>query len=327
MKKAKIISTGSYLPEKVLTNTDLEKMVDTSDEWITQRTGIKRRHIASKEEATSDMVIEASKKALGRINMEPDELDAIIIANITPDTLFPSTGCWVQKELGMEKEVPAFDISAACSGFIYGLIVADSLIKSGMFKRILVAGAEQLTKITNWEDRNTCVLFGDGAGVAIVEESNDDSGILSSYWGANGNLGDLLIQPAGGSRLPASEETVKKKLHTVHMEGRKVFRWATRYMSQSAKEVLKRANFEGKDVDLFIPHQANVRIMEQARKQAKISPEKTYMIIDEIGNVSAATVPIALDKAYDEGRINKGDIIVLDAFGGGFTWGAVLLRW
>ncbi len=326
MKRVKIVSTGSYLPEKVLTNHDLEKMVDTSDEWITTRTGIKERHIAAENEATSDLILKAAKKALEKANLKPEDLDGIIVATITPDNTYPSTACWVQKGLGLDN-IPVFDIAAACTGFIYGLIMAESLIKSGLMKRVLVAGADTLSKFTNWEDRSTCVLFGDGAGVAIVEESDDESGIISRCWGANGNLGDLLIQPAGGSKMPPTKETVEKKLHTVHMEGNKVFRWAVRYMSEAALKVIKLAGMKGEDVDLFIPHQANIRIIEQARKYANIPPEKTYIVIDKIANISAATIPIALDMAIDEGRVKKGDILVFDAFGGGFTWGAILLKW
>ncbi len=326
MKRVKIVSTGSYLPEKVLTNFDLEKIVDTTDEWITTRTGIKERHIAREDEATSDMVIEASKRALEKANLKPEDIDLIIVATITPDNAYPSTACWVQKGLGL-KEIPAFDISAACTGFIYGLIVAESLIKTGVSKRALVAGAETLSKFTNWEDRSTCVLFGDGAGVVILEESDDESGIIETYWGAEGSLGNLLIQPAGGSKMPPTEETVRKKLHTVHMEGNKVFRWAVKYMAESAEIVLKKAGLTGEDVDLFIPHQANYRIIDVARKHANITEEKTYIVIDKIANISAGTIPIAMDMAVEEGRIKKGDIVLLDAFGGGFTWGAVVLRW
>ncbi len=326
MKKTKIISTGSYLPEKILTNFDLEKIVDTTDEWITTRTGIKERHIAAENEATSDLILKAAKKALEKANLQPKDIDGIIVATITPDNAYPSTACWVQKDLGLEG-IPVFDISAACTGFIYALIIADSLIKSGTMKRILVAGAETLTKFTNWTDRTTCVLFGDGAGVAILEESDDESGILSHYWGANGDLGELLIQPAGGSKMPPTEETVKNRLHTVHMEGNKVFRWAVRYMQEAAEKALKKAGLTGEDIDLFIPHQANLRIIDQTIKYAKISPEKTYVVIDKIANISAATIPIALDMAVEEGRVKKGDILLFDAFGGGFTWGAVTVRW
>jgi 3-oxoacyl-[acyl-carrier-protein] synthase-3 len=326
MKRTKIISTGSYLPEKVLTNFDLEKIVDTTDEWITTRTGIKERHLAAENEATSDLVIEAAKIALKKANLEAKDLDGIIVATITPDNAYPSTACWVEKGLGI-KGIPVFDVSAACTGFLYALTIADSLIKSGVMKRILVAGAETLTKFTNWEDRSTCVLFGDGAGVVIVEESDDESGILSTFWGADGNLGELLIQPAGGSKMPPTEETVKNKLHTVHMEGNKVFRWAVRHMQEAAEKALEKAGLTGEDIDLFIPHQANLRIIDQTVKYAKIDPEKTYIVIDKIANISAGTIPIALDMAVNEGRIEKGDILLFAAFGGGFTWGAATLRW
>ncbi len=326
MKQTKIISTGSYLPEKVLTNFDLEKIVDTTDEWITTRTGIKERHLAAENEATSDLVIKAAKIALERANLEAKDLDGIIVATITPDNTYPSTACWVEKGLGI-KGIPVFDVSAACTGFVYALAIADSLIKTGTMKRILVAGAETLTKFTNWEDRSTCVLFGDGAGVVILEESDDESGILSTFWGADGNLGELLIQPAGGSKMPPTEETVKNKLHTVHMEGNKVFRWAVRYMQEAAEKALEKAGLTGEDIDLFIPHQANLRIIEQTVKYAKIDPKKTYIVIDKIANISAGTIPIALDMAVNEGKIKKGDILLFAAFGGGFTWGAATLRW
>ncbi|MEW6455401.1 MAG: beta-ketoacyl-ACP synthase III [Acidobacteriota bacterium] len=326
MKRVKISSTGSYVPKDVLTNFDLEKMVDTSDEWITTRTGIKERRIASKDEATSDMVIKASLKALEKANLRPKDLDMIIIATVTPDTLFPATACWVQKGLGI-KEIPAFDISAACTGWIYGLVVAESLIKTGIAHRILLVGTEMLTKIVNWEDRNTCVLFGDGAGATILEESNDESGILASYLASDGNLGDLLIQPAGGTRMPASFETVKNKLHSITMKGNEVFKHAVKNMGDAAIKVLKRANLKGEDIDIFIPHQANIRIIESTVERAKIPIEKTYINIDKYGNMSSATIPIALDELNDNGKLKKGKLVLVDAFGAGFTWGAVIIRW
>ena len=326
MKKSKIIGTGSYLPEKVLTNFDLEKIVDTSDEWIRTRTGIEERHIAADDEAASDLVLKATKNALAMAGIKAEDIDAIIVATITPDTFFPSTACWVQAGLGL-KGIPVFDLSAACSGFLYGLIVADSLIKSGLANRILVSGVEVLTRITDWEDRATCVLFGDGAGAVVLEGNDDDSGIISSFWGADGSLGNLLVQPAGGSRMPATHKTVEKNLHTVHMEGNDVFKHAVRAMALSAKNALERANVKPEDLTLFIPHQANIRIIEATIKRFGIPLEKTVVTIDKTANVSAATIPISLDVALRDGRIKKGDLILLDAFGGGFTWGAVLIRW
>lgn len=326
MKGSKIIGTGSYLPEKMLTNFDLEKIVDTSDEWIRTRTGIRERHIIDDSEAASDLVIKASHKAIEMASIEPKDIDAIVVGTISPDTLFPSTGCWVGAALGIGG-VPSFDVSAACSGFLYGLIVADNLIKGGCAKRVLVAGVEVLSRITNWQDRSTCVLFGDGAGVAILEESDNDSGILSTYWGADGTLGDLLIQRAGGSRMPASHETVDKNLHTIQMKGNEVFKHAVRTMAIAAEKVLKKAHVKPEDVDLFIPHQANIRIIDATIKRFGIPPEKAVVTIDKIANISSATIPISLDLAVREGRVKKGDLVLLDAFGGGFTWGAVLIRW
>jgi 3-oxoacyl-[acyl-carrier-protein] synthase-3 len=326
LKGSRIIGTGSYLPEKILTNFDLEKMVDTSDEWIRTRSGIQERHIVSEKEAASDLVIKAARRAFEMASIEPEDIDIIVIGTISPDTLFPSTGCWVGAALGVGG-IPAFDVSAACSGFLYGLIVADNLIKGGTAKRVLVAGVEVLSRITNWKDRSTCVLFGDGAGVAILEESDNDSGILSSYWGADGSLGDLLIQPAGGSRMPATYDTVEKNLHTIQMKGNEVFKHAVRTMALAAEKTLQKAKVKAEDIDIFIPHQANIRIIEATIKRFGIPPEKTVVTIDKTANMSSATIPISLDIAVREGRIKKGNLVLFDAFGGGFTWGAVLLRW
>lgn len=326
MKVSKIIATGSYLPEKVLTNFDLEKMVDTTDEWIKTRTGIEERHIASENEASSDLVVKASEEALKVAHIDAKDIDTIVIGTISPDTLFPSTGCWVGSKLGIPG-IPAFDVSAACSGFLYALIVADSLIKAGTAKRVLVGGVEVLTRITDWDNRSSCVLFGDGAGVVILEESNDDSGILSSYWGADGTLGELLVQPAGGSRMPASHETVDKHLHTIQMKGNEVFKHAVKKMALSAGKALEIAGVKPEEIALFIPHQANIRIIDATIKRFGIPREKTMVTIDKIGNISSATIPISLDWAVKGGRVKKNDLILLDAFGGGFTWGSALIRW
>jgi 3-oxoacyl-[acyl-carrier-protein] synthase-3 len=326
LKSTKIIGTGSYLPEKILTNADLEKIVDTSDEWIRTRTGIEERHIVADNEAASDLVVNAARKAMEMASIDAKGIDTIIVGTISPDTPFPSTGCWVGTALGIEG-VPAFDVSAACSGFLYALIVADSLIKAGTAKRVLVGGVEVLTRITNWNDRTTCVLFGDGAGVVILEESDDDSGILSSYWGADGSLGELLIQYAGGSRMPPTHETVDKNLHTIYMKGNEVFKHAVRMMALAAGKALERANVKPEEISLFIPHQANIRIIEATIKRFGIPREKTMVTIDKIGNISSATIPISFDWAVREGRVKKGDLVLLDAFGGGFTWGSALIRW
>lgn len=327
MFKVKITGTGSYLPKKILTNFDLEKMMDTSDEWIRTRTGIKERHIAADDEATSDMVAKAAERALDMAEISPKDLDLIMVATITPDNAYPATACWVQKHLGIDTKIPAFDIGAACSGYLYGLIVTAGMIEAGVVDRVLLCGAETLTKVTNWNDRSTCVLFGDGAGCTVVERSNGDSAILSHFWGADGKLGNLLIQPAGGSRMPASHKTVDENLHTVTMEGNDVYKYAVSKMKESAAEALKQANLTGDDVDLYIPHQANIRIIEATIKRAGIPMEKTSVTIDHIANISAATVPISLDEAVKEDRLKRGDILLFTVFGGGFTWGGVVLRW
>jgi 3-oxoacyl-[acyl-carrier-protein] synthase-3 len=326
MNPAAVVGTGMAVPEKVLTNADLERIVDTSDEWITTRTGIKERRIADDSTATSDLVLEACKTALRRADLVPGDVDGIIVGTVTPDTPFPSTACWVQKGLGI-RGFPAFDVSAACSGFLYALSVGNALIRAGAARTVLAAGAETLTKITNWEDRGTCVLFGDGAGAVVLREGDGDSGLLSCFLGADGSLGELLVQPGGGSRRPASEETVRNNLHTVHMMGNEVFKHAVRAMQMSAEKALEMAGVTAEDVKLFIPHQANIRIIEATCKRAGIPMDKTCVTIHKYGNVSAGTIPIALAEADHEGRLSKGDIVLLAAFGGGFTWGAAVLRW
>ncbi len=326
MRRMKIVGTGSYLPEKVITNFDLERMVDTTDEWITERTGIKERRVAKPEQATSDLAYEAAKRALGSAEISARELDTIIVGTSTPDTTYPSTACWLQKRLGV-KGSAAFDVNAGCSGFLYALEIVASLIVGKRAKRVLVIGAEVMSKAVNWEDRATCVLFGDGAGACVVVPSDGDSGILASYWGADGSLAPLLYQPAGGTRMPASEETVKKKLHSVHMEGREVFKNAIIWMEKAAKRVLEETGISSEEIDLFIPHQANMRIIDATLERLKVSKEKTYLNLVRCGNMSAATIPVALDEAYREGRIKDGSKVLLTSFGTGFTWSAILLKW
>ncbi len=321
-----MLSTGSAVPDKVLTNFDLEKMVDTTDEWIRTRTGIRERRIADENTATSDLVIEASKRAMKEAGVGPGDLDAIIVGTVTPDMLFPSTACFVQKGLGI-KDIPAFDVSAACSGFIYGLEIAQGLITNNTSQLILLAGAETLSKILDWTDRSTCVLFGDGAGACVLTGTEDDKGVLSIHLGADGSLGDLLKQPAGGSRYPASHETVEKKLHYVKMKGNDVFKYAVRAMEQSGIKALEKANLTCQDVDLLIPHQANLRIIQATAKRLGLPMEKVLVNIDRFGNISAGSIPIALDEANRRSLIKEGDIVLLDAFGGGFTWGAAVIRW
>ncbi len=326
MIRAKILGTGSYLPEKIMTNEDWAKRVDTSDEWISSRTGIKERHFAAEDQATSDLVTEAAKKAIEDSGLTKDDIDMILVATVTPDTIYPSTANWVQKNLEIGP-VPSFDFSAGCSGFIYGLAIADSFIKSGTAKTILLAGAETMTRAMNWEDRNTCVLFGDGAGAVVISATEEkDNGIMSTCWGADGNLGELLTQPAGGSRRPASHETVDQKLHTVHMKGNEVFKNAVVRMHESANKALSLAGLTGEDVDVFIPHQANIRIIDATIRRAGIPKDKTFVNIDKTANISAATIPIALDQARKAGRITEGSNVLLAAFGAGLTWGGAVLK-
>jgi len=325
-RKAKIIGTGFYAPEKVLTNADLERMVDTSDEWIVTRTGIKERRIASKEQAASDLGYEAGKRALENAGLSIKDIDIIIAATATPDTLFPSTACWIQKYFNAG-HIPAFDISAGCSGFIYGMILSESLILSGTAKRILLIGSEILTKLTDWKDRSTCVLFGDAAGAVVLEESNDGSGMLSSYWKADGSLAELLYLPAGGSRIPATMESVKNNLHYLRMKGNEVFKHAVKNMGEASLEALKRAGLTCEDVDYLIPHQANIRIIEATGRRLHLPPERVYSNIHRYGNVSAATIPISIHELREEGKLKKGKISVMVAFGAGFTWGALVYRW
>lgn len=321
-----IAGIGFYVPKKVLTNFDLEKMVDTTDEWIRTRTGVRERRIADDNEATSDLAIEAARKALEDAQISHQEIDLIIVATLSPDYLFPSTSCLVQDKLGI-KDAWAFDIEAACSGFIYALSVAEAFIKSGSYKTALVIGAEVFSRIVDWTDRNTCVLMGDGAGAVILREVENGKGILSTYLGADGSRADLLKQPAGGSRLPAAEETVRQGLHYFKMQGNEVFKLAVRIMSESVITALKKAGLSNKDIDLIIPHQANIRILNAMARRLSLPMEKLVVNLDKYGNTTAASIPIALDEAVKQGRIKEGDIVVLVAFGAGLTWGASVIRW
>ncbi len=326
MKPVGIIGTGSYLPEKVLTNKDLENMVDTTDEWIVSRTGIRERRIAAEDQASSDLAVEASRKALEAAGVTADQLDLIIVATVTPDMMFPATACLLQDRLGAKKAA-AFDLSAACSGFLYGIATASQFIQSGMYRYALVVGVDCLSKITNWEDRNTCVLFGDGAGAVVLGPVEEGSGFLSFELGADGSGGDLLKQPAGGSRLPASRDTVDGRLHTISMAGREVFKFAVRVMGNAAEEALAKAGMTKEDIDFLVPHQANTRIIDAAVKRFGLSEEKVIINLDRFGNMSSASIPVALDEALHQGRIKKGNTLVLVGFGGGLTWGAAVLKW
>ena len=323
---AGIIGVGSYLPEKTLTNQDLEKIVDTSDAWIIERTGIRTRHIAAPSQATSDLAYEAAVRALADAKTKPEELDLIIVATETPDYKYPSTACLLQARLGA-KNAACFDLSAGCSGFVYALGIGSQSIVSGLYKKILLVGAETLSRIINWTDRNTCVLFGDGAGAAVLGRVEEGYGILAVDLGADGTSGESLIQPAGGSRNPATHATVDAHDHTIHMNGREVFKFATRRMPRACKTILQKAGKTIDDIALLIPHQANRRIIENAIARLKIDRERVWVNIDRHGNMSAACIPVSLTEAQEAGRLHKGDNVMLVAFGAGLTWAGALVKW
>jgi 3-oxoacyl-[acyl-carrier-protein] synthase-3 len=321
-----VLGTGKYVPERVLTNFDLEQMVETSDEWIVTRTGIRERRICSPEEAASDLAYHASLQALERAGLTAEDIDLIIVATITPDSAFPSTACVLQDRLGAKKAA-AFDLSAACSGFIYALAAATSMIASGMYRHVLVVGAECLSKITDYTDRNTCILFGDGAGAVVLGQVPEGRGFRSFVLGADGSGGNLLNLAGGGSRCPASEQSLKEKKHYIYMAGSEVFKFAVRIMGSAALEAVEKAGLAKDDIDLLVPHQANIRIIQSALEKLNLPEEKCMINLDKYGNVSAASIPIALAEAVEEGRIREGDRIVLVGFGGGLTWGASVLVW
>lgn len=321
-----ITGVGKYIPEDVLTNQDLSKMVDTSDEWIMERTGIRERRIAKSNIAASDLGTKAAKEALYDADLKPEDIDLIIVATTTPDHAFPSTACIIQKNLGLIN-AGAFDLSAACSGFVYGLATGSSFISSGAYKRILVVGSEVFSRVINWEDRNTCILFGDGAGACVLERCEDGYGILSFDLGADGNGSNSLIIPAGGSRMPATKETVEQKLHSVEMDGKEVFKFGARILEKATRNALEKADLTIKDLDFLVPHQANIRIIDSAAKKLKINNEKLCINLDKYGNMSSASIPVALEEADKENKIKKGDIIVLVGFGAGLTWGSMAIKW
>jgi 3-oxoacyl-[acyl-carrier-protein] synthase-3 len=322
-----IKGVGSYVPERIVTNEELSRRVDTSDEWIQARTGIRERHIARDDQATSDLAVEAAKAALASARMKAEELDLILIATVTPDMPFPSTACFVQHKLGL-KNIPAFDITAACSGFLYGLEVAKGLLRSRTYKNILVIGAEKLSCITNWEDRTTCVLFGDGAGAVILGTIPQPGyGLIDSHLGADGGDYQILHLPAGGSAKPASIETVKAGEHFLQMQGNQVFKLAVRAMEQSATLLLERQGLRPDQIAWVIPHQANTRIIEAISQRLGIGMERFWVNLDSFGNTSAASIPIALDEAYRAGSIKKDDYILFVSFGAGLTWASALIKW
>jgi len=314
------------LPDKVLTNFDLEKMVDTSDEWIQTRTGISKRRIISDNINVSDLAVEAAREALLNGNLNIADIDLIILSTCSPEMVMPSTACLVQQKLGA-KTMPAFDISAGCTGFIYAITVGTQFIETGLYKKILIIGADALSRYIDWTDRNTCVLFGDGAGAIVLGEVEEGYGILSNYLAASGAGANLLQIPAGGSRVPATENSYEKKLHCVNMNGNEVFKFAVRALPQAAKAALKKANLTIDDVSYVIPHQANTRILEAAARKLKINSDKIISNIDKFGNTSTASIPIALDELAKAHRIKVGDILLLVGFGAGLTWGANVIKW
>ncbi len=326
MLQARIIGTGACLPEKVVTNHDLEKIVDTSDKWVTERTGIKERRLATSEEAASDFSYKAARHALKAAGVKARDLDLILVGTVTPDSPFPSTGCVLQSMLGAKNAV-GFDVSATCSGFLYTLSLADAYVRSGRYKKILVVGTDILSKFVDWEDRNTCVLFGDGAGAVVIEPTTKQKGIIDVVIGSDGRLGDMLYIPGGGSRIPASKESIRDGQHFIKMNGNEVFKVAVKTMERVSREILKKNNIDPGEVSIMVPHQANIRIIQAVAKRLKMPMENVVVNLDKYGNTSAATIPIALDEAVREGRIRDGDLILMAAFGGGLTWASALIRW
>jgi 3-oxoacyl-[acyl-carrier-protein] synthase-3 len=321
-----ITGVGSYVPEKILANADLEKMVDTSDEWITTRTGIKERRIAAKDEFTSDMAAKAAQRAMKMAGVTAAQIDLIIVATITPDMPFPATACFVQQKIGA-KRAAAFDLEAACSGFIYGLEIGQQFIMSRTYDTVLIIGAEKLSAITDWKDRNTCVLFGDGAGAAVLQNRENSHGLLTAVMGADGGKADLLFMPGGGSRCPASKDTVDARLHFLRMSGKETFKNAVQAMCSAAQEVLRRCEVDITRIKCVIPHQANRRIIDAVGERLGAAPEQMFINVHRYGNTSAASVAIALDEAVASGKIQRGDLILLVVFGAGLTWGAAVIEW
>jgi 3-oxoacyl-[acyl-carrier-protein] synthase-3 len=324
--RGRIISTGSYVPENIVTNHDLERIVETSDDWILERTGIKERRIVNGNQAASDLACEAATMALKRAHIKPKELDLIVVATISGDMPFPSTACILQSKLGA-KNAASFDLNAACSGFLYGLHVVNGLIKSGLHKKVLLVGAEALSKFTDWQDRSTCVLFGDGAGAVIIEPTSEKRGIYSTQINSDGDLGDLICLPGGGSKHPSSRDSILKKLHFIKMKGNETFKVAVRTLEELAIRTLNDNDLDPSQLSLLIPHQANIRIIQATAKRLGLPMEKVFVNIQKYGNTSAASVPIALDEALQTGQIKGGDYILLEAFGGGLTWASSLIRW
>lgn len=323
---ATIVGIGTCLPDRVITNHDLERMVETTDEWIQTRTGIRERRVVGPETATSDLAVVAAERALAEAGVAPEDVDLILVATVTPDMLFPSTACLVQERIGAVKAA-AMDLEAACSGFVYGLVTGSQFIQSGAYDTVLVIGAETLSKIVDWTDRSTCVLLGDGAGAAVLQAAPPGEGVLGFHLGADGGGGEFLMLAAGGSRLPASHETVEKRLHYLTMNGREVFKFAVKAMGEAAEAALARCGLTFDDVDYYVPHQANYRIIKASAERFGLPMDRVCVTIDRFGNTSSASIPISLDIALNDGRIKPGDLVLLVAFGGGLTWGAAAVRW
>ena len=323
---AGIMGVGMAVPDRLLTNADLEKLVDTNDEWIMSRTGIRERRICSPDETSSTLGSRAARQALADAGVRPDELELIICATATGDYIWPSTACVIQAEIGAGR-CTAYDLSAACSGFVFGLATAAGFIKSGLMKRILVIGVDTLTKQLNWEDRGTCILFGDGAAAAVVGPCAPGEGILATSMGSDGTGVEQIIMPAGGTKMPVTAEAIEKKLNCIHMKGAEVFKFAVKIMGDACVDALNRAGLTSVDVDLFIPHQANIRIIRAAADRMNLPPEKVFVNVDRYGNTSAASIGIAMREALDQGRIQRGSVVVTVGFGAGLTWGANVIRW
>ncbi|WNG46299.1 ketoacyl-ACP synthase III [Archangium minus] len=327
MARTQIIGTGSYAPEKVLTNADLEKIVDTTDEWITERTGIRKRRVAAPGETTSDMAVQAARRALEMAGVRPEEVGLIVVGTVTPDMPMPSCAAVVQAKLGA-KNAFAFDVSAACSGSLYALTVADQFIRTGQVKRALVIGAEMLSRTVNWEDRNTCVLFGDAAGAMVIAPTDDaERGLLSTHLYTDGSFAEILCIPGGGTSRPPCEEMLKEKLHTLHMNGREVFKFAVRALADSTHTALKANGLSVRDVDHVISHQANIRILEAVLQRLELPVDKCWLNLHEYGNTSSASLPMTLDEANRAGRLKQGDVVAMMAIGAGMTWGSAVMRW
>jgi 3-oxoacyl-[acyl-carrier-protein] synthase III len=321
-----IIGTGSYVPERVLTNRELEKMVETSDEWIRTRTGISERRIAGPDEATSDMSTKAALAAMQQAEVAPEEIDLIVVATVTPDMFFPATACWVQKKIGAI-HAACFDISAACSGFLYAMEIAQQFISTHVYNTVLIIGADKLSSIVNWSDRNTCVLFGDGAGAAILRNRADSHGVIATHMGSDGEFTDILFMPGGGSRFPTTPENIHQNLNTIKMLGKETYKQAVTAMSNAADRALEAAGLKYDDIACVIPHQANMRIIEAIAHRMNLPIEKFYVNLEKYGNTSAAAVAIALDEAHRAGRFRIGDYILLVVFGGGLTWASSVIQW